>query len=107
MSRFVIKQSERGLRDPDGCTLDSKMYKKACCDFLCLEDGTIIRECRYCNLSLVCRQVDVVNDEWIPMESHLLPITDETGAVVEHQLFCTGMHDLRPLNERIEDDKVS
>lgn len=107
MSKFVIKQPGRGLREPDGCTLDAKAYKKDCCDFVCLEDGTIIRECKYCNLSLVCRQVDVINGKWIPMEAHILPISDETGAVIEHQLFCTGMHDLRSLDERREDDKVS
>jgi hypothetical protein len=107
MSRFVMKQPDRGIREPDGRTLDSTMYKKDCRDFICLEDGTIFRECRYCNLSLVCRQVDVVDGVTIPMESHLLPITNETGEVIEHQLFCTGMHDLRPYKERKEDDKVS
>jgi len=106
MSKFIIKQPEIGFREPDGRTLDSKGYNKDCKDFVCLEDGTIVRECRYCNLSLVCRQIDIVDGVAIPMEAHILPISNETGEVIEHQLFCTGMHDLRSLNERIEDDKV-
>jgi len=107
MSKFLIRPSKSDLRDANGCTLDAKMYKKDCCDFVCLEDGTIFRECRYCNLSLICRQVDVVDGKYVPMESHYLAIVDENGDIIEHQLFCTGMHDKRPLAERTEDDKVS
>ena len=91
----------------DGCTQDSIKYNKDCGDFQCLNDGTIVRECRYCNLSLVCRQIDVLlNGTVMPMESNYLPITDDSGEVVSHELFCTGMYDLRPLKERIEDDKA-
>jgi hypothetical protein len=109
MNKFIMKQPPRGLRESDtGRTLDSTMYKKDCRDFVCLDDGTLVRECRYCNLSLVCRQVDYVNGVAIPMESHILPALDpDTGEVIENQLFCTGMHDLRSLSERAEDDKVS
>lgn len=106
MNKFLIKDN-KNLRDSAGCTLDSKVYKKDCCDFVCLEDGTIFRECRYCNLSFVCRQVDVVDGKYVPMESHYLPIMDGNGELVEYQLFCTGMHDKRPLMERLEDDKVN
>lgn len=89
-------------------TNDSSMYKKDCRDFQCLEDGTIVRECRYCNLSLQCRQVDVVDyGKIIPMEAHYLPVYDAKGNLQIEELFCTGMHDLRPYKERIEDDKVS
>lgn len=93
----------------NGRTQDSIKYKKDCADFVCLEDGTIVRECKYCNLSLMCKQVDMLpNGEMVPMESDYLPIVDPTtGAVQSHELFCTGMHDLRPLKERFEDDKVS
>lgn len=89
------------------CTKDAKRYKKDCCEFVCLRDGTITRECRYCDLSLLCRQIDVLPDgRVVPMEAHYLPVHDDNGKVVAHELFCTGMHDLRLLSERIEDDKV-
>lgn len=101
---IVISNDER----EDGRTPDSIKYKKDCADFVCLEDGTITKECRYCNLSLHCQQVDVLDDgQPVPMESHYLPVYDAKGGLQSHELFCTGMHDLRPLSERIEDDKVS
>ena len=106
MSKFLINipNDER----TDGRTQDSIKYNKDCDDFVCLEDGTIMRECRYCNLSLVCRQVDIVNNgKTIPMEGHVLPVINEKGEIIEHAIFCTGMHDLRPYKERLEDDKVS
>jgi hypothetical protein len=109
MNKFIIKQAPRGVRESDtGKTLDSAMYKKDCRDFICLDDGTLVRECRYCNLSLICRQTDYKDGKWIPMEAHILPAVDpDTGEVIENQLFCTGMYDLRSLSERVEDDKVS
>lgn len=90
-------------------TPDSIRYNKDCNDFISLEDGTITGEYKYCNRSLECRQVDFsFNAKAIPMESHYLPIIDaKTGEVKEFQYFCTGMHDLRPLKERIEDDEVN
>ena len=92
----------------DGATPDSIKYNKDCADFICLDDGTIVRECRYCNFSTMCRQIDILpNGETMPMEGHILPVYDEKGMLIEHQIFCTGMYDLRPLKERIEDDKVS
>jgi len=92
----------------DGRTSDSVKHNKQCDDFICLSDGTIIGECKYCNLSLSCRQIDLSGGNTIPMEANYLPIINpETGEVIEHQLFCTGMWDLRPLKERLEDDKVS
>ena len=90
-----------------GRTKDSEKYNKDCYDFQCLEDGTIVRECRYCNLSLNCRQIDIgTNGDTIPMESHYLELITLAGEKF-HELFCTGMYDLRSLNERIEDDKAS
>ena len=106
MSKFLINipNDER----EDGRTQDSIKYKKDCPDFVCLDDGTVMRECKYCNLSLMCRQVDIGMDgKPIPMESHYLPVFNNEGQLVSHELFCTGMHDLRPLKERIEDDKAS
>jgi hypothetical protein len=105
-SKFLINIPNEDREN--GRTKDSIRYQKDCDDFQCLEDGTIVRECRYCNLSLMCRQIDILpNGKAMPMEGHVLPIVDETGGVMEHQIFCTGMYDLRSLNERKEDDKVS
>ena len=87
---------------------DSIRYGKDCPDFECLPDGTIVRECKYCRWSQQCRQVDIIVGIELPMESHYLKIMDPiTKEVVEHDYFCTGMHDVRPYNERLEDDKVS
>jgi hypothetical protein len=86
---------------------DSIRYGKDCKDFVCLNDGTIIGDCRYCNLSNQCVQVDVIGGIPVPMESNTLEIRNpNTGEVVEEVHYCTGFHDLRPLKERIEDDKV-
>jgi hypothetical protein len=91
----------------NGRTKDSIKYNKDCDDFQCLEDGTIVRECRYCNLSLHCRQIDIgLDGKSIPMESHYLVLTAKDGEPF-HELFCTGLYDLRSRSERIEDDKVS
>lgn len=106
MSKLLINipKDER----EEGRTQDSIKYHKDCDDFVCLDDGTVIRECKYCNLSLMCRQIDIGPDgKAIPMESHYLPVYDSKGNLTSHELFCTGMHDFRPLRERMEDDKVS
>lgn len=93
----------------NGRTKDSIKYRKDCMDFQCLDDGTVVGECRYCNLSTQCRQTDILpNGEPVGMTSHFLPVLDpKTAEVVNHELFCTGHHDLRPKKERLEDDKVS
>lgn len=93
----------------NGMTQDAIKYNKDCDDFVCLEDGTKTRECKYCNLSLQCRQVDILPDgKTMPMLSHYLPILDpDNGRIMEWEYFCTGKYDFRPLDERKEDDKVS
>jgi hypothetical protein len=91
----------------DGKT-DAETYNKDCEDFECLEDGTLTRECKYCNLSLVCKQIGFENGKPISMKSDYLPLRDaKTNEVVEWEYFCTGMYDYRPLIERVEDDKAS
>ena len=105
MSNLIVIPGEGATEER---TADSKKYNKDCWDFQKLDDGTIVGECKYCNFSLVCRQVDInMNSEAIPMESHYLPIVGPSGEVVSHELFCTGMHDLRSYKERLEDDKAS
>lgn len=83
-------------------TADSVAYGKDCADFICLEDGTMTRECKYCNRSKECRQIDIIDGVAVPMESHYLPVNEN-----EWEYLCTGMHDKRPLNERKDDDKAS
>lgn len=105
MNSIIIINGDDGSE----CTKDSIKYKKNCCNFISLNDGTSIGDYKYCNLSLECRQIDVLFDGTVvPMESHYISIINPiTGEVIAHDLFCTGMHDLRPLKERIEDNKVS
>jgi hypothetical protein len=56
----------------------------------------------------MCRQIDILpSGEEMPMEGNILPVYDEKGVLVEHQIFCTGMYDLRSLKERLNDEKVS
>lgn len=88
-------------------TPDSVKYGKHCGDFVCLKDGTVTGEYRYCEYSTACRQVDFIGGKAIPMEAHYLPIVDVvSGELIANELFCTGKHDLRPLYERMDDDKV-
>jgi len=56
----------------------------------------------------MCRQIDILpNGKEMPMEGNILPVYDEKGQLAEHAIFCTGMYDLRPLKERLKDEKVS
>lgn len=105
MNIIKIVNQDREL----GRTQDSIKYSKQCFDFCCMDDGSIVGEYKYCNLSLGCRQIDVLsNGDPVGMEAHYLPIIDpQTKEVICEQLFCTGMHDLRPYKERLTDDKVS
>lgn len=106
MSNIIkISSDER----EDGSTKDAIKYNKDCMDFQCLDDGTIVGECKYCNLSIQCRQIDILpNGEAVGMEAHYLPVLDsKTGELVSQELFCTGKYDLRPRAEKLEDDKVS
>ena len=38
-------------------TADAVKYNKYCPDFVCLRDGTLFGDYRYCQLSTKCRQV--------------------------------------------------
>lgn len=97
MTNIIIPGKKRGILD------------KQCADFQPLEDGTKAKEKKYCALSDLCRQVDVLVDGTVvPMESHYLPVVPADGSeIMEWKYFCTGLHDLRSKRERIDDDKVS
>ena len=88
-------------------TGDSNKYNKDCFDFQKLDDGTMTGDYKYCKLSNLCRQIGLTPDgKVISMEAHYLPVYDNVGNLLEHQLFCTGCFDKRSLNERVEDDKA-
>jgi len=97
MSDIIIIGNKKDILDKD------------CQDFQALDDGTKSKEKKYCMLSDVCRQIDILmNGVVVPMEAHYLPVIPATGGdVIEWKLFCTGLHDLRSKGERIDDDKVS
>lgn len=93
----------------DGRTPDAIKYNKDCADFVCLDDGTITKECRYCNLSLVCHQIDILpNGKQVNMTAHYIPVVDdESGQVIEWVLYCTGMHEDPREKKPWDMDKVS
>jgi len=105
MGKILTNIPESGRTN--GRTPDAIKHNKECDDFQCLDDGTITKECNYCNLSLVCQQVDILpNGQTIDMEAHHMPIMDaETGQVFEWELYCTGMHRSTSIMEK--PDKVS
>lgn len=88
---------------------DALRYRKDCMDFVKLDDGTIVGDYKYCNLSRCCRQVDVVEGRVVPMRSDYLPVADPvTGIVNEWADYCTGLHDKRSKLERFtSDERVS
>lgn len=96
MSDIIIPGKKKDILDKD------------CQDFQPIDDGTKTGEKKYCMFSDVCRQIDVsINGTVLPMESHYLPVINLDGEIMEWKYFCTGLHDLRPHKERIDDDKVS
>ena len=97
MSDIIIPGKKKDILDKD------------CQDFTPIEDGTKAKEKKYCALSDVCRQIDILFDGTImPMEAHFLPVIPPDGSeILEWKMFCTGLHDIRSKKERIDDDKVS
>ena len=55
---------------------------KDCPDFVPLEDGTIIGDKKYCNLSFQCKQIGFY--------SEYCEFFDENGNVVIKDYLCTG-----------------
>ena len=88
-------------------TKDSIKYKKNCADFRCLKDGTLAGDERFCDRSFECEQTGFINGKKVNMKIGLLVIQDAiTGEVIEHIPYCTGMHDFRPVQEKIFDDII-
>lgn len=90
-------------------TSDAIKYNKDCSDFLCLKDGTLLGDYRYCQLSTKCRQIGYRDGKPFPMESHYCKVIDpKTGEVAYWEYYCTGKCDNRERGERLEgDDKAS
>ena len=88
---------------------DSIKYKKDCPDFVCLKDGTLIGDYKYCNLSTICTQSGYLNGKSVPMENHYCPVVNsKTNELSHYDYYCTGKYDLRAREERLSgDDKVS
>ncbi len=85
-------------------TKDSIKYKKDCKDFECLDDGTLTGDERYCKRSPLCQQTGIINGKVVNMLTSLLVVKDGiTGEVIEHLPFCTGMYDLRVMEEKLFD----
>ena len=87
-----------------GPTKDSIKYRKDCEDFECLDDGTMTGDERYCKKSHLCKQIGFINGKEISMLTSLLVVKDGVnGEVIEHLPFCTGLLDLRVMEERLFD----
>ena len=57
---------------------------KDCADFVPLDDGTIIGDKKYCNLSFQCKQLG--------MYSEYCEFYDKNGVVVIRDYLCTGKY---------------
>lgn len=90
-------------------TPDSRKYCKDCPDFVCLKDGTLLGDYKYCNLSTICTQAGYLNGKPMPMENHYCPVMRRsTGELSHYDYYCTGKYDKREREERLEgDEKVS
>ena len=60
------------------------ILKKDCIDFIKLDDGTIIGDKKYCNLSFDCKQMG--------MYSEYCKFYDKDGKVVIRDYLCTGKY---------------
>ena len=70
---------------------------KDCPDFVALEDGTISKEKKYCDLSFQCKQIG--------MRAEFVTAVDpKTGEVIFHDYLCVGQ---RPFFEERKDDEES
>lgn len=76
---------------------ESDILIKDCPDFVPLNDGTITGEKKYCNLSLMCKQIG--------MDADYVEIRDTNGNVMEHDYFCTGRYLKK--EERLKDEEAS
>lgn len=74
----------------------AKKHNKDCPDWTPLQDGTRTGDPKYCNLSIICRQLGMKTD-WYNF-------TDDSGEY-KFDYFCTGMY----VNEenKKDDDEVS
>ena len=70
---------------------------KDCMDFIPMEDGTIVGEKKYCDLSLKCRQTGYY--------SEYCKFFNSEGIIVEQDYLCTGKK-VHP-KETMKDEEAS
>lgn len=71
------------------------ILEKSCLDFQPLDDGTIIGEKKYCNLSFQCKQLGMHSD-------FVRGFDPKTGEQIFHDYLCTGNF---PVFEERSDDE--
>lgn len=90
-------------------TPESMKYRKDCPDFICLKDGTLLGDYKYCDLSTICTQTGYLDGNAVPMENHYCPVIKQsTGELSHYDYYCTGKYDKRHREERLAgDEKIS
>ena len=71
--------------------------KKDCSDFVPLDDGTILGDRKYCNLSFQCKQVGMLGQ--------YVEIRDFEDNLVTIEYFCTGKNPI--WEDRSENSKAT
>jgi len=71
---------------------------KDCPDFIPMEDGTISKERKYCQLSFQCKQVGMLSE-------YVQVFDPKTGELIFHDYLCTGKHPI--FEERMIDEEAS
>jgi hypothetical protein len=69
---------------------------KDCMDFSPLDDGTLIGDRKYCNLSPVCKQIGMMAD--------YIELFDMLGELIGIEYMCTGKY--AKFEERSKDEKA-
>ena len=71
---------------------------KQCADFQPLDDGTIIGEKKYCNLSFQCKQLGMRTE-------FVTGFDPKTGEQIFHDYLCTGIYAI--FEERSDDEEAN
>ena len=70
---------------------------KECPDFQPLEDGTIVGEKKYCDVSFQCKQLGMHSD-------FVRGVDPKTGEQIFHDYLCTGIYAI--FEERSDDEEA-
>jgi len=85
----IIIPKQKDPHDPD--------LEKDCSDFVPFDDGTILGDKKYCNLSFQCRQIGMLGQ--------YVEVYDTNGNLIERDYLCTGKKPI--FEERSEDSKAT